>query len=1587
MTTCTYTFAGPDGDKITVTGKNALKAYLANGGLAHLLPQRAEPFIFGVTNREPSYSVSADGTVTAEFGPVTEAYRDDPAGAIRTLMKQKTGEAIINNPTLGEISLIYGDGTMGLSHIAERRGQEFMARLPDLLTSANVYNKDNQTGRVFVGNEANEATIRLDWNGAAKAWLVSAYEKYPDLTSAETVKASTRSDTISQRTGGLTTEGLRTALSKGVLKPVIDAMIDNGVLVLHRTVKTLPDAAARKKRGVQAIFTPDGKIHMVAASLTAENAQAVLFHELFHKGGERFIGSDQWSSLMGRGASLFRQGEKSTGKNREFFDKARARVADAKRRGAVATGMEVEEFLAYAIEEYESAPASIRKWVDDFIGALKAWLLNTYGKQLGELTPGQLAAIAKMALMDVAADNRGEMLGSLGTVFSTTDVTNTPAFKRFFKQSKVVDSSGQPMFVYHGTKDDVTEFDLDNPNRKDTGWLGTGVYLTDNPELASSYADAKAKSPKPRGQNIMPLYASLQNPYMLGTEEGLKLKERLAKGGREAADKFTEELKSQGYDGVILTYDMGWGGDREIVVFDPANVKSAIGNNGEFDTTNPDIRYSVTPERADAILGEAQDALNAPKAKDDYIGGVVGDISLGARLIVHPRTVAAVHKEFTPVYRTAISQMETRDKIIAEFGADVQAYHDIDQAGKENVNKVMELGRLTSQVYTADELRNGVGNPGEKSVVVMVDGKPQITKQPITALLTEVGEVVKLTDDEIAAYTGLRKMFDKALDRLRDQTLEELGFEQFAGQKNAAKAIMDTITDATPADQAERLRNIAAFVGEIEQAKRAGYVPFARYGDYVVTVKEKVADVTFLDDVDGHLIAQGLPDSFAPDLMEMGAEQTKEGWRIKASQRQAVERMTEKTIYSTKVELNLRDKFDERRAGKVDEIPAVKDAIEKARAEFVGDDPSRRIVAFKVREKKSETPVRLSDVDPLAEVAGIDNATWDWVRDKLADAIKAKGFRRHFFHSDNVPGYTGDFERSMADYVIGMGGYLSRRQHMKRWDNAVSAIGSKPKLFEYASKYRNYVNDPQEELAMVRQIGFFSYIAGVIASAFANLTQVPLMTVPTLAQVAPMPLVLKETARAYKDASAMISAGVGLDMFDPDKAPEDVRGILKEAWAEGSFIPLETLDLMMTARQRNVGARKGVKAFNTTTQVTSLAFTFAERMNRLVTFIAAARLAEKRAVQENAKSILEGDALARQEVLRDWNAKSFAEWAVDESQYRMGKANRPTLMRGIGAAILQFKGFMIQTFEAWYRMSRLHGRSGKFAAAASILALGSLSGVWGLPGADDLRKLIENIYKTITDKDLDLKTELRAWIARTSGSNAVAQIVSKGATYPLGVDLTRVGMGTVAPDSPLAAAGIPFDMLIGRPKRAFEKGSTGDYLGAVGEFSPNFIKHWLVSGSWALEGVRDKRGNLILRPEDLDSGDFVKKALGFQPSTVTDIRDYEYAQRRQETAVDALKRSYTNKLAKAFYQLETTSDPDKARDIENRIASIYADIDEHNTTASPEQIIKITNRTLRDKIMREREGVMGTWGKERKAARGAAQELRGVFGLTDQEDD
>jgi len=205
-----------------------------------------------------------------------------------------------------------------------------------------------------------------------------------------------------------------------------------------------------------------------------------------------------------------------------------------------------------------------------------------------------------------------------GGVMRSNRVTDTPAFKRWFGDSKVVDENGEPLVVYHGTNSDFTAFDdtASGANSGNRGFLGRGFYFSSSPQSASMYAGVTRPQGtdtwrRADGGNVMPVYLSLQNPLEI-SERGLSKEAAdalnsvpgigldLYEGARsvdgdlalsveqnpELSDAIRSTLTALGYDGVVLD------GGREIVAFKPTQIKSATGNEGTFDPENPDIRKS-----------------------------------------------------------------------------------------------------------------------------------------------------------------------------------------------------------------------------------------------------------------------------------------------------------------------------------------------------------------------------------------------------------------------------------------------------------------------------------------------------------------------------------------------------------------------------------------------------------------------------------------------------------------------------------------------------------------------------------------------------------------------------------------------------------------------------------------------------------------------------------------------------------------------------------------------------------------------------------------------------------------------------------
>ena len=195
----------------------------------------------------------------------------------------------------------------------------------------------------------------------------------------------------------------------------------------------------------------------------------------------------------------------------------------------------------------------------------------------------------------------------IGFMPAPAPAPNTPEFKRWFGDSKVVDANGKPLVVYHGTR--AGEFTVFKPSTA-IGW-GTGIYFTDNRDQAANEYGFRGR--------VVEAFVSIKRPYtgdpipndvLEKTKAWEKVKDdyRFPDYAWEEDSTFINEvLRELGYDGVIADNSNDVQG-LEIVAFDPRQVKSATGNTGAFNPENPDIRFmpagGLTPGQPAATTPE-----------------------------------------------------------------------------------------------------------------------------------------------------------------------------------------------------------------------------------------------------------------------------------------------------------------------------------------------------------------------------------------------------------------------------------------------------------------------------------------------------------------------------------------------------------------------------------------------------------------------------------------------------------------------------------------------------------------------------------------------------------------------------------------------------------------------------------------------------------------------------------------------------------------------------------------------------------------------------------------------------------------------
>lgn len=163
-------------------------------------------------------------------------------------------------------------------------------------------------------------------------------------------------------------------------------------------------------------------------------------------------------------------------------------------------------------------------------------------------------------------------------------------FAEWFGDSTVVDQNGEPLVVYHGTRSDFTAFDPEQGGVSSTesakSFSQLGLFFAEKPEHAAMFAE-RVKSDGP--QNVMPVYLSSK---MFEWDWRNQNARDISPGPRKGAmERAIQQIKDEGYGGVRWKGIEDRGGPQDqYMVFDPSQIKSATGNAGNFDPSEPDIR-------------------------------------------------------------------------------------------------------------------------------------------------------------------------------------------------------------------------------------------------------------------------------------------------------------------------------------------------------------------------------------------------------------------------------------------------------------------------------------------------------------------------------------------------------------------------------------------------------------------------------------------------------------------------------------------------------------------------------------------------------------------------------------------------------------------------------------------------------------------------------------------------------------------------------------------------------------------------------------------------------------------------------------
>lgn len=848
------------------------------------------------------------------------------------------------------------------------------------------------------------------------------------------------------------------------------------------------------------------------------------------------------------------------------------------------------------------------------------------------------------------------------------------------------------------------------------------------------------------------------------------------------------------------------------VVDDSAKqIKSATGNRGTFDPDNADIRFSMADDIKKAI--PAFDVKTAPKNSWAHYRGMTLQ-ALGRRQIVD-------------LYAEELPQLAQYDYLVQKMDAEKN------DSGAEADKLAQDWGKLKDEKQLAELMHDATLaqiDPAKPMEAGVLQAQYRELKARFDALTPEAQDLYRQARD---MYDGHYRKVQKAIKERIERS------EMSAGQKRQIMAKMDE---------------------ELFKKLKGVYFPLARFGQYVIVVKDangEVKNVTRAETVgEAEEARKELHKAFPKHM----------GYTVGKVLKQA-------------------------------EFNAGRDAVGKG---------------------------FMADLMDALDAKGIDDELRDTVAQLYLSSLPDLSWAKHGIHRKGTPGFSQDARRAFAQNMFHGARYLAKLRYADQLQDELIAMQDHVKAYEGVDEYdsiqaQQVVDEmvKRHEIMMnpktsgvstwMTSMGFVFHLGLSPASAMVNLSQTALVAYPMMG-----------AKWGWGKASAALLAA----SQDVVKAKNDLGTILKGAELDAYERAVKdgTIDVTMAHDLAGISQGEDQKVFwkiRPVMRAASFMFHHAERFNRQATFIAAWRMAKEAGPDKTADQLYEEAKKLTYDSHFDYSASNRprvmqGNWQRVIFLFRQySQAMVYTLSRN---AYLSMKG--LTPADRALARRNLSGILATHAAAAGVLGLplvGPLLTAASFIGSDDDEPWDAEVAMQNVMADM-VGPKAAEVMARGFSRLTPFDLSGRVALNKLILPDVQEGLeGKQWAESAMAAALGPVAGIGVNMARGFQKITEGHYMTGLEDMMPTALRGPLKAMRYASEGAVDKTGVVIT--DEVGPGSIAGQALGFSPSEVRRATE-------RKAAIMDYDRSLADRrsaLVRQWAEAQMAGDTDGVKDVMGEI--------------------------------------------------------------------